>query len=185
MPKYALYDPTLTPSPVCGWLDTDAIDYPNLPPAEKLFQMTEEQWKNRMEGHYAIQGGDLVGGQQPVQVMLTPHHEMRVKVLAGIQIASEKYPELNDTWPLDKGSIEKLRVAAVEASSGLGWALGQTTFPYANSAGKICQLTEDQVVALYKATRDRHHELQTAADQAKATGAKAVFPEASATLTIP
>lgn len=60
MPRYAYFDPsTPEPRPVLGWYDTDALYYPNLPAADHLLQMTDEQWDGRMDTPM-IKGGTLV-----------------------------------------------------------------------------------------------------------------------------
>ena len=68
MPKYARFDSTITegPAPVLGWLDTDLVSYPSLPPDADLLEMTAEQWARRMKGCWAVEAGDLVSAPAPV-----------------------------------------------------------------------------------------------------------------------
>lgn len=55
MAKYAKYDPTQIPALVLGWYNTEEFDYGNnLPPAENLLELTDEEWKNRTIGKWQI-----------------------------------------------------------------------------------------------------------------------------------
>jgi hypothetical protein len=66
MAQYAQFNPaTASPSPVMGWYDTAVFDYPNLPPATDLLEMTVEQWDARMTGLWAVSGGTLVAYTPP------------------------------------------------------------------------------------------------------------------------
>lgn len=57
MPKFARFDHAApSPSPVIGWYDTDAIEYPTLPDKADLLPMTEGEWAVRMERFYAVKG---------------------------------------------------------------------------------------------------------------------------------
>lgn len=67
MAQYAQYNPAVAaPSPVMGWYDTAVFDYPNLPPAADLLEMTAEQWDARMTGLWAVSAGALVAYTPPV-----------------------------------------------------------------------------------------------------------------------
>lgn len=52
MPKYLLYDPT-APSPqrIDGAFDTDLLNYPRLPPKERLLEVSDEEWANYLAWH--------------------------------------------------------------------------------------------------------------------------------------
>jgi hypothetical protein len=63
MTRYAQFDPTVSsPSPVVGWYDTDEFDYPKLPAAKGLLQLTDEQWLARVENPsgWAVSDGELI-----------------------------------------------------------------------------------------------------------------------------
>jgi hypothetical protein len=70
MPFYAEYDPSVaSPSPVKTWYDVhDTSDnpsgfkYPTLPPGERLYSVTPEQWTEHMKdpSGWAISDGALV-----------------------------------------------------------------------------------------------------------------------------
>jgi hypothetical protein len=68
MPKFAYFDHTdPAPQRVRGWYDTDARDYPNLPNAANLLQLTDEQWANRMKdpSGFAVNNGVLIAKPTP------------------------------------------------------------------------------------------------------------------------
>jgi hypothetical protein len=67
MPQYAYYDPSISPSQVKGWYDTDLVNYTNLPSTNNLFLLTAEQWAGRMTNPsgFAIQNGTLVSYTPP------------------------------------------------------------------------------------------------------------------------
>lgn len=65
MPKYAWHDPGLSPSPVKGWFDTDAVQYASLPPEEELLMLTNPQWELRLAGAQGVQDGVLVPCDPP------------------------------------------------------------------------------------------------------------------------
>lgn len=51
MPRYALTDPAdAWPRPVRGYYDTGAFDYPSLPPAGRLTEMSDDAWGRRVLG---------------------------------------------------------------------------------------------------------------------------------------
>lgn len=60
MPKFARFDPTKDPAPVMGWYDMDNLEYPNPPPENALFEMTDEQWVTRQTGKWVISRGKLL-----------------------------------------------------------------------------------------------------------------------------
>lgn len=65
MPKYARFDPASpAPQPVTGWYDTDALDYPDLPPAANLLEIKQEQWDARLTTPF-VKNGALVAAQAP------------------------------------------------------------------------------------------------------------------------
>ena len=70
MPRFAQFDATVAqPAPVLGWYDTDLYDYPNLPAASDLLEMTDAQWAARMPGPFAVQGGALIAYSPPAPVV--------------------------------------------------------------------------------------------------------------------
>lgn len=96
MPKYAVYDPTgPEPWPVTGWYDLDLFKYSDLP-SHKI-ELTAEQWRDRMAGHWAVQNNTLVSYTKP-----PPEHKPTA--------------ELKTTSPVD-GQYQALekRIADLEA----------------------------------------------------------------------
>lgn len=76
MPQFAHFDHTVAdPKPVIGWFDTDLLDYPNLPAAADLLQVTAAQWAARMANPsgWVVSGGALAQAapvtlSNPVQI---------------------------------------------------------------------------------------------------------------------
>ncbi|WP_111745641.1 hypothetical protein [Salinisphaera orenii] len=63
--KYAAFDPTADqPTPVTGWYDADAIDYPSLPDAAERIEIAEADWPHRFDTPY-VQDGQLVAEPEP------------------------------------------------------------------------------------------------------------------------
>ncbi len=63
MPQFAHFDHTVAdPKPVTGWFDTDVFEYPNLPAAADLLEVTPAQWQARLSNPsgFVITGGALV-----------------------------------------------------------------------------------------------------------------------------
>lgn len=72
MTQYAQYDSrAASPSPVIGWYDTGVISYPNLPSTSNLVILTSDQWAARLNGHWAVTGGNLVAYTPPSPTMDT------------------------------------------------------------------------------------------------------------------
>lgn len=70
MPKFAQFDPAApSPQPVIGWYDTDSVNYPNLPPAANLLQLTQAQWDGRFATPF-VQNGKLVATPAPTAAQL-------------------------------------------------------------------------------------------------------------------
>lgn len=63
---YARFDGTApAPAPVTNWYDTGFADYPNLPPASDLIEMTAAEWAVRMNGAWAVTDGKLLAFTPP------------------------------------------------------------------------------------------------------------------------
>ena len=61
MSKFAQFDSTAAaPQPVIGWYDTDLLNYPSLPPATDLLELSDAQWSARNETPF-VDGNILVG----------------------------------------------------------------------------------------------------------------------------
>lgn len=62
MPKYLLYNPdSPDPKTIDGAFDTDRLNYPRLPPMERMLQLSEEDWANYLAWHpwVKIQNGKV------------------------------------------------------------------------------------------------------------------------------
>lgn len=88
--KCAYFDSTNPqPTPVLGWFDVfdaqnnpDGLEYPNLPAASDLLQLTDAEWVSRMGTPY-VQNGALVEAPAP-----TPSHLLAQAQIAQIALLS-------------------------------------------------------------------------------------------------
>jgi hypothetical protein len=76
MAKYAYFDSTATqPAPVLGWyyvldeIDTDGIDYLNLPASADLLDLTQTEWDNRFSTPL-VSNGTLISIPAPTSSQL-------------------------------------------------------------------------------------------------------------------
>jgi len=62
MTYFAEFDPGVAdPKPVLGWFDTGFATYSNMPPPERLFEMTEAQWVARFTTPHITDGVPVAG----------------------------------------------------------------------------------------------------------------------------
>ena len=128
MTQFAYYDHTVSaPSPILGWYDTGAFDYPNLPVAANLQALTPEQWAARMSGAWAVSGGALVPYTPPAPV-LTPAQQAQAALAGGLTITSPTlglvgvtFAAGEDTWTLVLSEL-----AALQLSGSAAFADGDT-----------------------------------------------------------
>lgn len=122
MTQYAYFDAAKpSPSPVLGWYDTAALDYPNLPAASNLLAMTASQWAARFDGAWAVANGALVP-YMPSVTAPSPAQQAQVALSAGLTVASSGTPAIDGTFSVDPASQAK--IAAVEV-----YILKNGTFP--------------------------------------------------------
>lgn len=61
MTLYAYYNSSVSsPSPVIGFIDTEAFTFPRMPDARNLLPLTQAQWATRTDGFWAVSNGALV-----------------------------------------------------------------------------------------------------------------------------
>lgn len=109
MTQYAQYNPALSPAPVIAWFDTDEFDYPNLPPASDLLEVTPAQWSARLTNPsgWAISNGELIEYTQPISP-LTLAQQAIAALSAGIAITSTSTPSLNGVYACDSSTQGKI-----------------------------------------------------------------------------
>jgi len=101
MTQFAYFDPTITPiSPVIGWYDTVALNYPNLPSSNSLLELSETQWEKRMTQSWGVQNGSLVFYTQPTPV-LTLSQQAELALLNPVYITFTNYPELTGSYSIN------------------------------------------------------------------------------------
>jgi hypothetical protein len=143
MPKLASFTADLDPSPVTGWWNTDRNNY-DPPPPEPTIELTEEEWEGRLTGGWAVSDGKLVAYTPPP----TPEQIVADKIAQGLTLQPAGV-----VLSLAPRDIEGLRLAALDASAGLGLPLDAETFDAVTTTGTIA-LNETQVIAVYRAARN-------------------------------
>lgn len=64
MSKYAQFDSSVQgASPVVGWFDTDIFQYPNLPDASDLIELSDAEWAT----HFSNPSGWMVNDGKLIQ----------------------------------------------------------------------------------------------------------------------
>ena len=144
MPKLASFTADLDPSPVTGWWNTDRNAYKPAPP-EPTIEMTEEQWGARLEGNWAVSGGKLVPYDPPP----TPEQIVAAKIRQGLTLQP-----MGAVIAITGMHMEDLRLAALDASVGLGLPGGGDSFDLMTRDGTTIALNETQVITVYKAARN-------------------------------
>ena len=143
MPKLASFTADLDPSPVTGWWNTDRNVYKPAPP-EPTIELTEQEWADRLEGHWAVSAGKLV----PYDPPLTPEQIVGGKIAQGLTLLPS-----GAVLSLKSQHIEALRLAALDAAAGFGLPNDAETFDAITSTGTIA-LNESEVVTVYRAARN-------------------------------
>lgn len=69
--RYAYFNPAS--GQVLNWLDTDEHDYPALPPAEMLLEVSKEHYEDRDKKRWHVAGGKLVEGEAPAAAQTAPN----------------------------------------------------------------------------------------------------------------
>ncbi len=102
--QYAQYNPTLSPAPVTGWFDAAEFDYPNLPPASDLFELTAAQWAAHFSNPsgWAVQNGALVAYTPPTPAP-TLAQQAAALIAGGLAITSTGTPALDGTYIVASG----------------------------------------------------------------------------------
>lgn len=163
MAKYASYDSSVPePSPVLGWYDADAFEYPEPVPPIARIELSDEFWNTEHRGAFAVRNGVLEPYTPPVPPP-TPQQLLAQKIADGIAITCTSNSALNKTFALDSVTMDQIGSVARDFASGLGLPMGAPTFTYPSKSGEPCEFTGTQVVALYRAQRDLLFQLNTQA----------------------
>lgn len=167
MPRYAYFDSNApSPQPVLGWFDTDLLNYTNLPSAENLLELTNDEWNGRLAANpsgWAVADGALVVAPPPTPPPPTVDDILAGKIAAGIAITSVSNPGLDCTMALDAQTMAEIGSVARDVSSGMGFPADLPVFIYPDITGQPRMFDEAQVVALYKVQRDLLFSLNTQA----------------------
>lgn len=134
MPKFAQFDPAApAPQPVIGWYDTDFVNYPNLPPASNLLELTQDQWNLRLSTPF-VQNGALVAAPMPTAAQLLADAQattwLKIKAkraaieLGGVKVGMKWY-HTDDASRIKYLGLFKLAEQALAAGS-----VGTTVLQY-------------------------------------------------------
>ena len=183
MTQYAQYNPALSPAPVIAWFDTDEFDYPNLPPASDLLEVTPAQWADRLTNPSgcAVSNGALVAYTPPVPAP-TLAQQAAAAIGAGLTITSTGTPALNGTYAVASGvpfGREDIGTEAQFVSTFSEFTNGTTTLQWPLIDGKtfVTFPTTASFMAFAKAAA----QFYAACKAVAATGAGSL-PAASATI---
>lgn len=174
MTKYAHLDGN-TPPNVIGFYDTDLHDY-RLPSATELVEVPEADWARRVtNGSWQWVNGHLAAPPPPPP---SPDQLMAAEIAAGLAVTSASNPSLNTTFALDPMTLDQIGSVARDVGAGLGLPGDGATFTYPDAAGTPRAFSPAQVIALYKAMRNRMLVLTTQAAILKQGGTPA-WPDAT------
>ena len=150
MTQYAYFDSTKPdPKVVQGFYDTDAIKYPNLPAAADLLQLTEEQWKNRMSGHWVVENGALVPYTFPPPT-ITLAQQAAGLLYGSLAVTSTNTPALSGSYSVDSGTREHIQSEIQCVQLTQKFADGSTSIAWPDTDGHAHAFTvaEFQSLAL-------------------------------------
>lgn len=137
MTQYARFNPSVAaPSQVIGWYDTGAFNYPNLPPASDLLEVTAAQWTARMSNPsgWAVSDGALVAYTPPV-VPPTLAQQAQAALAAGVQITCTSTPALNGTYSITPSAQSKIQAVSLFILVNSKFPGGGSTMAWADVAG--------------------------------------------------
>lgn len=139
MTQYAYFDSNAAaPSRVLGWYDTDALHYPNLPPASDLFEVTAAEWAARLSNPsgWAVSNGALVA-YTPAVPPPTLAQQAAAALGAGLTITSTSTPALNGTYPADPATISYVNSEMVSLAKNGTFADGTTSVQWPDTSGAL------------------------------------------------
>ena len=180
MPQYAYYNSaTAAPSPVLGWYDTDAIDYPSLPASSDLLAVSAAEWSARLSNPsgWAVESGALVSYTTPTPVP-TLAQQAAALIAGGIAITSTGTPALNGTYATNAAAQANMLgvVSYINANGKFPGSSGTVTW-YDMAGQPHVFSTVAEFMALYTAGLDFVMDCQLVADAGTGT-----LPVASATI---
>jgi hypothetical protein len=122
------------PKPINGWYDTDVFDYPTLPDAADLIEMTQAQWDRRLEGLWAVEGGALVPYTLPPPP-LTPAQAADAALVSPVTVQCVTLPGLDGEYANNTASRQAMTGVVAQINAGLGLPGGGATFNWPDAAG--------------------------------------------------
>lgn len=186
--KYAYFNSSVAaPSPVIGWIDNDDETFSNLPGAQNLLLLTEDQWDAHMAdpNGWAVNNGQLAPYSAPAPELppdVQAANALTAHIAMGIAITCSGNSALNATYALDDTTLTQIGSVARDAKSGMGLPGGASTFTYPDAAGVSRTFTSAQLIMTYIAMRDLLLQLNTQAAVIR-QGGSPVWPPQTATIT--
>jgi hypothetical protein len=131
MTYYAYFDSTIAnPSPVIGWIDTEAFSAPiqHMPAPVDLVTLTADQWAARFLNKWAVQDGALVTYVPPPPPPPTLQQQARALMRGPVTVVCTSIPSLNGVYPIDQTTqLQIIRVTGA-INAGLDLPSGESTF---------------------------------------------------------
>lgn len=137
MTQYAYFDATApSPQPVLGWYDTAALNYPNLPDASNLLELTPTQWATRLTGQWAVADGMLVAYSPPATTPSLAQQAM-LAFGAGLRVTSASAPAIDASYAIDAASQAKIAAVEVYILKNGAFPGMAASYPWPTLAGAI------------------------------------------------
>ena len=185
MAQYAQFDSTAPqPARVTGWYDTGFAEYPNVPAAANLLEVTPAQWTARMANPsgWAVQSGALVPYTPPV-VPPTLAQQAAAAINAGVTLTLSGSLTLAATlFPTDPVTTAKIGAVVTALLATGAFPGGATSYPMKDAAGAWHTFTAAQYPKVAGAIAAYVAALDLIAD-GNPLGATAL-PSASVSLTV-
>jgi hypothetical protein len=143
MSKYAYFNPSLSPSPVLGWYDTDNFTYPKLPPDNSLLALSEMQWQSRLNNNYAVQDGQLIVYTPPAPIPTLAQQAGNL-LAAGCQINSTSTPSLNGVYSCSASAQSFTQAEVISILLNNTFTDGTTSIAWLDMSGNPHTFTIDQ-----------------------------------------
>jgi hypothetical protein len=151
MTHYGTFDHTIPdPKPIRGWYDTDVLEYPTLPDAADLIELTQAQWTHHTEGSWAVSGGALVPYTPPPPT-LTVGQQATALMGSPVVVQCTTVPALDATY--ENTSLTRQTMTGIVAQMNADMTLpgGGTTFNWPDVDGTMRMWPPSEFVAFTNA----------------------------------
>ncbi len=136
MTQFAYFDHTHpAPSPVLGWYDTSILNYPSLPAAADLLQITADQWSGRTSGQWAVSAGSLVTYVPPAPAPATLTQQAQTMLNTGISIQSTGDSSLDAVYACSLETQVNIQAEIISLILNSTFTNGEVTIPWPDIGG--------------------------------------------------